>query len=211
MDKVEIIGAPQSNYVRTVRIAAAELGIDYTLTPEAPHTPGVDAIHPLGKIPVMRHGSVALCESRAIIAYLEGVSPAGRLTPEDSRCAAEAEQWVSMLMTSFIPHLIGEYLFAHIFPGTEDGKPDPARVEAALPNVRTYLEILDMETAKTGFLGADRFSVGDAYLLPVLHYLRGLPASGEILAASGGLSAYAARHEARPSVAGTVPPQVEAA
>ena len=60
---LEIIGAPQSNFVRTARIACMEKGVPYTLTPARPHTPEVDAVHPLGKIPAMRHGEVTLCES----------------------------------------------------------------------------------------------------------------------------------------------------
>jgi hypothetical protein len=30
-----------------------------------PHTPEIDAIHPVGKIPAMRHGDVVLAEPRA--------------------------------------------------------------------------------------------------------------------------------------------------
>jgi glutathione S-transferase len=66
MSELQIIGAPQSNYVWVVRIACHEKGVPYTLVPVMPHTPEVDAIHPLGKIPVLRHGNVTLAESRAI-------------------------------------------------------------------------------------------------------------------------------------------------
>jgi glutathione S-transferase len=66
MAKVEIIGAPQSTYVRVVRMVCEEKGIPYDLTPAAPHSPPITAIHPFGKMPVMRHGDVAVCESKAI-------------------------------------------------------------------------------------------------------------------------------------------------
>ena len=62
MPELEIIGAPQSNYVWTVRIAAAEKGVPYKFTPLAPHSAEVGAIHPFGKIPVMRHGDLELFE-----------------------------------------------------------------------------------------------------------------------------------------------------
>src|SRR5262249_22807713 len=57
---LEIIGAPQSNFVCTTRIACMEKGVPYTLNPARPHTPEVDAVHPLGRIPAMRHGDVTL-------------------------------------------------------------------------------------------------------------------------------------------------------
>jgi glutathione S-transferase len=62
MPELQIIGAPQSNYVCTTRITCLEKGVPYTLVTAAPHTPEADAIHPFGKIPVMRHGDVTLSE-----------------------------------------------------------------------------------------------------------------------------------------------------
>ena len=54
-----------------VRIVAAEKGVPYKFTPVRPHTPQVDAIHPFGKIPVMRHGDVELLKSKAISTYID--------------------------------------------------------------------------------------------------------------------------------------------
>src|SRR5215468_4257307 len=71
MAELQIIGAPQSNYVCVARIACHEKGVPYTLVPARPHSPEVDAIHPFGKIPVMRHGDLTLCESRSICYYVD--------------------------------------------------------------------------------------------------------------------------------------------
>src|SRR5260370_9957372 len=70
-DMLEIIGAPQSTFVRTVRIACEEKGVAYGLTPAMPHSAAVSAVHPLGKIPVMRCGSVELFESKAIATFVD--------------------------------------------------------------------------------------------------------------------------------------------
>ena len=64
MPELQIIGAPQSNYVWVVRIACHEKGVPYTLLPAMPHTPEIDAIHPLGKIPALRHGDVILADAK---------------------------------------------------------------------------------------------------------------------------------------------------
>jgi glutathione S-transferase len=47
-------------------MACEEKGVPYDLVPVPPHSPEVEAIHPLGKIPAMRHGDITLCESKAI-------------------------------------------------------------------------------------------------------------------------------------------------
>src|SRR6516164_1377962 len=75
MPTLQIIGAPQSNFVWACRIACGEKGVPYELLPVFPHSPEVDAIHPFGKIPVMRHGDVTLCESRAILYYIDHAFP----------------------------------------------------------------------------------------------------------------------------------------
>ena len=95
MPELQIIGGPQSNYVRVARIASAEKGVPYTLIPVMPHTPEVDAIHPFGKIPVMRHGDVTLGESRAICFYIDHAfarrKAAGQINNLDDIVAAHME------------------------------------------------------------------------------------------------------------------------
>ena len=44
MPTLEIIGAPQSNYVWVVRMACAETGVPYQHKPENPHSPDVDEL-----------------------------------------------------------------------------------------------------------------------------------------------------------------------
>src|ERR1700686_2053586 len=97
MPELELIGAAPSNYVWTCRIALAEKGVRYKQNEARPHTPEVDAIPPFGKIPAMRHGEVTLCESRAILSYIDNVFPGPKLAPSDPVKAAQVEQWVSIV------------------------------------------------------------------------------------------------------------------
>ncbi|MGG5888468.1 glutathione S-transferase family protein [Falsiroseomonas sp. HC035] len=87
---IEIIGFPQSNFVWAVRIACAEKGVPHSLVPRPPHHPEVTAIHPLGKVPVMRHGAVRLAESRAICLYLDHAFPRPALMPRGAAAMQEA-------------------------------------------------------------------------------------------------------------------------
>ena len=85
MSDVQVIGLPQSNYVWAVRIALAEKGVEHENLPAAPHSPEAVAVHPMGKIPVLRHGAVALGESRAIIDYIDATFDGSPLVPGRTR------------------------------------------------------------------------------------------------------------------------------
>jgi glutathione S-transferase len=206
MPAIEIIGAPQSNFVRTVRIACMEKGVPYTLTPARPHTPEVDAIHPLGKIPVMRHGDLALCESKAIGSYIDTAFDGPPLIPRDPVGAARTEQWISLINTAIDPLLMRQYLAAYFFSGLPDGAPDRAKVDAALPKVREMFALLERELGTRAYLAGDTFTLADAFLLPVIHYMRLLPESGEMVKASPSVAAWFDRVVARPSGRETEPP-----
>ena len=90
MSDVQVIGLPQSNYVWAVRIALAEKGVDHENVPAPPHSPEAVAVHPMGKVPVLRHGGVALGESRAIIDYIDATFDGAPffLSNATPRCAA---------------------------------------------------------------------------------------------------------------------------
>ena len=99
MSNVEIIGGVRSTYTRVARMVCVEKSIAYELTEVAPRSPDAFAIHPFGKIPVLRHGDFELCESKAIATYLDLNFPGPKLIPTEPRHAALTEQWVSLVNT----------------------------------------------------------------------------------------------------------------
>ena len=206
MPELQIIGAPQSNYVWTARIACAEKGVAYELIAAMPHTPEVDAVHPLGKIPAMRHGTVTLGESRAICFYIDHAFAGPPLVSRDPVEGARTEQWISLVNTHIDPVATRPYLGAYFFPRTQDGAPDRARIDAALGPLEAQIELLDRAVRETGHLAGDRFTLADMNLLPILFYLEKMPESGALLARAKHLTAYYERHIARASVAGAIPP-----
>ncbi|HEX4172131.1 MAG TPA: GNAT family N-acetyltransferase [Acetobacteraceae bacterium] len=206
MTTLEIIGAPQSNFVRTTRIACMEKGVHYTLTPARPHSPEVDAIHPLGKIPAMRHGEVALCESSAICAYIDRTFEGPSLMPRDTFDAARTEQWISLHNTGIDPLLVRQYLAAHFFSGLPDGAPDRAKIDALVPKMREMFAWLDRELGTRAYVAGDRWTLADAFLLPTMHYMRLMPESSEMVKASPNVSAWFDRVAARSSSRETEPP-----
>jgi glutathione S-transferase len=206
MPKPEIIGSLKSSYTRVVCMLCEEKGIDYVLTEALLGAPELRAIHPFGKMPVLRHGDFTLCESKAIATYLDRVFPGPQLIPSDPRLLARTEQWVSLINTAMDPTLIRSYLLAYAFPRTADGKPDRKAIDAVLPAVREQLALLETSVAPTGYLVGDQFTLADITLLPILYYVRQLPEAAEAFADATRLGRYYATHAARPSFARTVPP-----
>jgi glutathione S-transferase len=206
MTKPEIIGSARSTYTRVVRMVCEEKGIEHVLTETTLRAPELAAIHPLAKMPVLRHGEVELFESKAIATYLDRSFPGPQLIPSEPHLAALTEQWVSLVNTAMDRTLIRTYLFAYIAPKTADGKPDRAAIDAVMPMVREQLGILDRAVAATGYLAGDRFTFADINLLPILHRVGQAPEGAGALAAAPHLSTYYERHAARPSFASTMPP-----
>jgi|SRR5262252_7774688 glutathione S-transferase len=206
MPNVEIIGFPQSTYVRVARMACEEKGVPYDLRPAPPHSPEVLAIHPFGKIPAMRHGDFELFESKAIGTYLDRMFPGPRLIPEDARSAALAEQWVSAVNTVIDRTMVRTYLFGYIFPKTPDGKPDRKVIDEVTPELRQQINLLDKAVAKTGYLAGNQFSFADINIMPILFYVRKFPEGAEAIVAAKNLAAYYDRNAERESFKNTIPP-----
>ena len=136
MPNVEIIGPAPSTYTRAVRMVCEEKAIPYDLKQSAPHSTDVDAIHPFGKVPVMRHGDFELCESKAIATYLDLMFPGKKLIPTEPRHAALTEQWISLVNTKIDGTLVRTYLLNYIFPKGADGSPDRKTIDAVVPAVK---------------------------------------------------------------------------
>jgi glutathione S-transferase len=209
MSKLQIIGAPQSNFVWVTRIAATEKQVDYELVAALPHTAEVDACHPLGKIPALRHGEVRLGESRAICAYIDRAFTGPSLVPADPVGAALTEQWVSIVCTHVDPVLMRQYAGAYLFPRTLDGQPDRTLIAPMLEPIHTQIRCLDAAVT-SGYLAGNSFTLADAYLVPILFYMRQFAESRQMLAAARHLDAYLDRHLQHPSVHATVPPPMSA-
>src|SRR5947199_10744721 len=100
MLKPEIIGSARATYTWAVRMVCEEQAKAYTMIETPLRAPQIIAIHPLGKMPVLRHGKVELFESKAIATYLDRSFPGPQVFPSDPHGAALTEQWVSLVNTA---------------------------------------------------------------------------------------------------------------
>jgi glutathione S-transferase len=205
MAPIELIGTPQSVFVRTTRMAFEEKGVAYSLTAAAPHSDAVNAIHPFGRIPVMRQGGFVLFESKAIATYIDRHYRGPELIPWDAAEAALVEQWISAIVTGVFPATVG-YMRANAFPPAEPGRRDEKQVAVQLASLRRNIEILERTVAVTGHLTGQSFTLADMYLMPLLGYWITFPESRTMMAEAVHLSLYYATHSLRNSFIKTTPP-----
>jgi glutathione S-transferase len=206
MTKPEIIGSIRSTYTRVVCMVCEEKGIEYVLTERPLRAPEIFAIHPFGKMPVLRHGDFELFESKAIATYLDRTFPAPYVFPTDPRLVALTEQWVSLVNTLMDRTLIRTYLYAYIAPNTDNGQPNREVIESVMPALREQIGVLDKAVAKTGYLVDEHFTFADLNLLPILYRVRQAPEGAEALATATHLARYYDQHAMRPSFKRTIPP-----
>ena len=88
MPKPEIIGSSRSTYTRVVCMVCEEKGIEYALTEAHAGRAGDPfAIHPFGKMPVLRHGDVELFESEGHRRPIWIAASRARLSSRPSRAS----------------------------------------------------------------------------------------------------------------------------
>src|SRR5205085_5280425 len=127
-------------------------------------------IHPFGKIPVMRHDGVTLCESKAIASYIDRAFDGPKVNPEDPKLGAKVEQWVSLGNVEFDKLMIRQYVVGYAFP-KEPGKPDMKAIGQVAEKMKPQIDVLDRAVSNTGYLAGDAFTLADINILPMLFYV----------------------------------------
>jgi len=176
---LSLIGTPRSTYVRTLRMAMVEKGLEYTFDPTRPHTPPVDAISPYGRVPAFRDGETALFETSAIVRYLEETFEGTPLLPPNARLRAQMEQWVSLINCHGYDAMVRRYVLQYAF--AKDGAPDRRAIDASLPEMKQLLTILDKAYGTRNVLVGDTVTMADLFLAPIVAYLLMFPESKAML------------------------------
>ncbi len=195
-----IHGVNLSPFVRKVRIALAEKGIEYELKPVFPSVDELEPINPLKKIPVLEEDGFTVPDSSVIIAYLERRQPDPPLHPKDDRQFAQAlflEEYADTKLTeATLPFLVQNVINTRFLGGEADPAALDAAREAQGP-IFGYLEGRLGTNTRDGIIGG-RFSVADIALgSPFVSMQQG---GGEIDASRWPkLAAYIRAVHARPS------------
>ena len=207
MADITVYGDPRSSYVRTARMACEEKGVAHDLDPVAPDSQAVRALHPFGRIPVLRHGDFVLYETTAVCRYVDEVFDGPALQPADIQGRAVMEQWISAVNDYFYGVMIRDCVLQYVFPRGADGLPDRAVIDPALEKSRDYLAILDRALEGRDWVaGGDRPSIADLLIAPIMFYLHRLPEGPDLFAPFANLKRAGGAMTARPSFTGTMPP-----
>jgi glutathione S-transferase len=190
MNEIEILGFAPSTYVRTARMAAMEKSVSHRLMPLEFKSPAHFAVHPFGRMPVLRHGALVVHETLAILDYIDNAFDGPPLQPRDARKRASMMSIVSATI---------DYLYEALVRSTlGDTKPNPAATAQALNYMEQAAAAGDLDAAST-------ITFADLFVAPILGYHVRQDAGKTDVDARPRLSRWYSRISIRPSFQQTQP------
>lgn len=211
MGKPIVYGPSFSTYVRSVRLALAEKGVEYGLVEvdilKGAHAqPEHLARHPFGKVPVLEHDGVYLYETGAILRYVEEAFDGPSLLPGTPSVRARINTVLSVVdHYGYQPCIHGLFIPIVLVPSL-GGQVDAAKVEASKAPARAFVAELERLLGTANYFGGDQVTLADLHALPVLTYLGATSEGREILDAAPGLQGWMSRMGERRSVIAVLSP-----
>jgi glutathione S-transferase len=200
MMAITLCGFALSNYFNKVKLVLLEKGLPFTEERVAPGYKPDDllAASPLGKVPFIRTEHGTLCESSAIVEYLEALAPTPALLPSDPWAAAKVRELA--LFVDLHLELVARELYAQAFFGGSVSDSQMARVHKLLvKNIAGFTRLARFSP----YVAGDHLSLADcsAYVsLPLVAMASKIIYGEDLLAAQGvDWKAYARRIAQRPS------------
>ena len=155
---ITLYGFAASNYYNKVKLVLLEKNLPFIEAIAHPMKLDADvlAASPLGKIPFIRTPQGTLCESQAIVDYLEAAHPEPALLPADPFAAAKVRE-----LTTFIDlhlELVARELYAQAFFGGTVSDSAQARVRRQLgKNIAAFKQLAKFAP----FIAGDTFTQAD--------------------------------------------------
>jgi glutathione S-transferase len=182
---ITLCGFSVSNYYNKVKMALLEKGLDFT-EERVMTKSGDEAVlgcSPLGKIPFIRTEHGALCESQAIVDYLDALSPDKPLTPADPWAAAKVRELVTFVDLHL--ELVARELYPQAFFGGSVSEANQQRIRALLvKNIAGFKRLAKFSP----YVAGDTFTQADcaAYVsLPLVAMASKAVLGEDLLAAAG--------------------------
>ena len=178
-------GFAQSNYVNKVKLVLLEKGLPFDEELVAPGAKPDDllAASPLGKVPFLRTEHGTLCESSAIVEYLEARAPAPALLPAEPWAAAKVRELA--LFIDLHLELVARELYTQAFFGGTISDSQKARVRKLLDkNIAGFKKLAKFSP----YLAGEAFTLADcaAYVtLPLVALSSKIIYGEDLLAAQG--------------------------
>jgi glutathione S-transferase len=183
-----LCGSPVSNYYNKVKLALLEKGLAFT--EEKVNLKAIDeavlGCSPLGKIPFLRTPQGGLCESQAILDYLEAAHPATPLLPAEPFAAAKVRE-LGIFIDWHVEMVARQLYGAVFFGGPPLSEDNSARIRKQLT---TNIAALKRLAKFSPFIAGDSFTQADcaAFASLPLVGMATKAAYGEDLLLAGGLN-----------------------
>ncbi|RWD33980.1 MAG: glutathione S-transferase family protein [Mesorhizobium sp.] len=204
MSKPVVYGADYSVYVRIVRLALEEKGIDYELVPvdifAADGIPGwYFDHHPFGRIPAFEHDGFRLFETSAIACYVDEAFDGPALQPVEARPRATMNQIIGMLDAYAYRAMVWDVAVERL----EKTAPDEALIGSGLRQARTTLQALSSLKAEGPWLLGAELTLADLQAAPIIGYFVKVAEARKLLTEFPDIQAWWDRIAQRPSFSGT--------
>ena len=201
-----LYGAILSPYVRKIRIQLAEQLIAHELVMQAPFNQPdwFFEISPLGRIPAIKDGDLALADSAVIAQYLQdtrGGAPLYGDTPEQ----AARVRWLEKYADYELGDLTTRVVFVNrLLKPVSGGQCDDGAVQQALDQLPTLFDYLEAQLGEQQYFLGEQFSMAD---IAVCSQLINLAHAGELIDEYRwpNLSSLLSRVTARSSVSSLLP------
>ena len=204
---VIVYGLDDSVYVRIVRIALIEKGIDYELRQSnvfdpATLDPAYETIHPFRKVPAFEHDGFRIYETSAIVRYIDEALPGPALQPAGKRARARMNQIISVIDSYAYYPLIQGLVIERLFAGEMGRAPDEKKIAQAVPAARHAFAAI-MALSNGPYLTGTMFTLADAYLAAFVGYIRPTKEGAALVEENPALSRWWETVAALPSITGT--------
>jgi len=197
---ITLCGFAASNYYNKAKLALLEKGIPFAEELVFPSAdPAFLDTSPRGKIPLLRVGNQTLCESQAIVEYLEDAYPAVALYPADPLERARCREMIQIL------ELHVELVARRVYPNALFGVPLAENMKTQVAeDLKLGIAALQRRVRFSPFIAGDRFTLADvaaAFHLPLVALATKNTWGEDWLANFPGLRGYLEMLFARPHVA----------
>ena len=184
---VQIYGPGFSSFVRSLELLCEEYNISYCTDMALDGQPiefksdAYLALHPYAKLPVLKHNDLVLAETSAIARYLMATFAPQVVQSYSLQQQAKMDAFSAIASIYIDKAIIRDYVIEFAFPKGENGEVRLDVAKAVQPQVLTALNVIADELINGESLNGDTFSIADALLAPMLHYLSSLPAGFNLL------------------------------
>ena len=160
---ITIHGSPISPFVRKTLVCLIEKGVEHEVNPVSPFPPPEShlAISPLGKIPALTDGDLAIPDSSAICGYIEKKHPEHPIYPVDVADYGRA-LWYEDWADNELPKATASLFFNRVAVKMMGREPDESVIQQIIEHVQPAIfNYLEGEIGEKTYLLGDSFSIAD--------------------------------------------------